>query len=76
MITASKLKSKRMAAGISGSLICQQTRMSRSRLSDIERGYVIPDSEELARIENVISEIVQNREKLVRLATKAGVPLY
>ena len=46
----SDLKTKRVAAGISGSVLCAKAGLSRSRLNPIERGYVDPSPKELARI--------------------------
>ena len=47
MIDGVKLKSKRAAAGIPGNLLCKRIGIARSRLSDIERGYLTASPEEL-----------------------------
>ncbi len=37
-----QLKRRRLAAAIPGNLLCGRAGISRTRLSDIERGYVSP----------------------------------
>ena len=54
----SDLKAKRLAAGISGSVLCAKIGLSRSRLSLIERGHVCPAPEELARLEAALDELI------------------
>ena len=53
----SDLKAKRLAAGISGSVLCAKIGLSRRRLSLIERGHVCPAPEELARLEAALDEL-------------------
>ena len=44
-------QSRRSAAGISVGELCVKAGLSRSRLSLIESGYIVPAPEELARID-------------------------
>jgi len=46
-MTGQSIRSKRMAAGISGHAVCQLTSITRSLLSEIERQYNIASAEEL-----------------------------
>jgi len=71
----SDLKSKRTAAGISGSVLCAKTGLSRSRLSLIERGYVSPATEELQRIDTALDELIQAKAVIERVAASVGWPM-
>lgn len=56
MIEAATIKAKRTAAGIAGNILCKKIGTARSRLSDIERGFITPSPEELARIDRALDE--------------------
>src|SRR2546422_8118979 len=43
------LRKKRMTAGLAGAVLCLKAGIGRSRLSEIERGYVTPTLEEVSR---------------------------
>jgi transcriptional regulator with XRE-family HTH domain len=68
------IRAKRAAAGIPGLLVSRKASISRTRLSDIERGYVPPTANELARIDAAIDELARVREEINRLAAAAGWP--
>ncbi len=53
-----QLKRRRLAAAIPGNLLCGRAGISRTRLSDIERGYVAPSPGELQRLELLPQEDV------------------
>ncbi|MGD1095169.1 MAG: helix-turn-helix transcriptional regulator [Bryobacteraceae bacterium] len=74
-MTATKLKTKRAAAGIPGYAVCQVAGISRAKLSDVERGYVTASPEELQRIDGAIEQILQTRQHLAALASEAGLCL-
>jgi transcriptional regulator with XRE-family HTH domain len=74
MINAATIKAKRTAAGIAGNIICKHIRMARSRLSDIERGYVTPSPEELSRIDGALDELIAAKSFLDRVAASVGWP--
>ncbi len=74
-MTASDLRTKRAAAGIPGHAICQVARISRAKLSDIERGYVTPTAEELLAVDAAIDGIIETRRHLAELAHEAGLSL-
>ena len=69
------IRSKRMAAGISGAAVCRVAPISRSKLSDIERGNVTATPEELRRIDEAIDQIIRTRQHLAKLADEAGLSL-
>jgi transcriptional regulator with XRE-family HTH domain len=75
MIDAATIKAKRTAAGIAGNIICKKLSMARSRLSDIERGYISPSPEELARIAAALDELIEAKSFLDRVAASVGWPL-
>lgn len=74
-MTGEILRQKRVAAGIAGHAVCQRAGISRSRLSDIERGYVTATGEELRRIDEGIDQIIRTKQDLAKLADEAGLSL-
>jgi len=49
--------------------------MARSRLSDIERGYVTPGPEELARLDAALETLIQAKTIVDRVAASVGWPV-
>ena len=74
-MTGKQLRNLRLMVGLSGRLICNQSGVERSRLSDIERGYVEPKPPELARIEKAISDLTRAKERVAVLAAEVGWPM-
>ncbi len=74
-MTGPDLKFKRMSAGLAGSIVCRKLGMARSRLSDLERGYVIPSDTEAAKIAAAIDELVLVWAEISRAALGAGWPV-
>ena len=72
-MTASILRTKRAGAGIPGHAVCQLAGISRAKLSDLERGYVMGSPEDLRRIDCAIEQILRTRQHLAALATEAGL---
>ena len=70
-----RLKRQRMAAGIPGKVVCVKTGIPRSRLSDIERGYVEPSEIEVLQIEQALSDLIVARRKIEAVAKAVGYPL-
>jgi transcriptional regulator with XRE-family HTH domain len=70
-----ELKLKRMAAGISGSVLCAKARISRSRLSLIERGFVSPGPEEAGRISDALKQLIKAKSVIDRVAASMGWPV-
>jgi transcriptional regulator with XRE-family HTH domain len=75
MINASKLKAKRAAAGIAGNILCKKLGIARSRLSDIERGYVNSTEEELVRVNVALEELIRAKSVLSQTAAALGWPV-
>ena len=69
-----ELRTKRIASGISGAVLCLKIGMSRSRLSAIERGYIDCTPEELVLILEALQELFAAKERIVRAAIDAGWP--
>lgn len=74
-MTASDLRTKRVAAGIPGYAICKVAGISRAKLSDIERGYVMASAEDLRAVNAAIDGIIETRRHLAKLAEEAGLSL-
>ena len=64
----------RIEARIPGALVCARSGMSRSRLSDIERRYVQPSEEELARIEHALNSLIAAKDQVKATAAAVGWP--
>jgi transcriptional regulator with XRE-family HTH domain len=75
MVNAATLKAKRTAAGIAGNILCKKFGMARSRLSDIERGFVTASPEELARIDAALDALIQTKSIIQKTARTLGWPL-
>jgi hypothetical protein len=73
MLTGSDVRIQRVTAGLSGHLVCLRSGITRTRLSAIERGHVIPPDVELRCISNAIADIVAGRARLAKLAAEAGL---
>ena len=65
----------RKDAGLPGHLVCIESGVGRSRLSDIERGYVHASPAEVQRIQAAIKRLAQAKSKVARVATRVGWPL-
>jgi transcriptional regulator with XRE-family HTH domain len=68
------LKAKRVAAGISGIVLCKKAGISRARLSDLERGYITVTQSEQARILAALNQLIAAQHQLQKLATRLGWP--
>jgi transcriptional regulator with XRE-family HTH domain len=75
MLIGPQLRAKRAAHRIPGTAVATKVGTSRSRFSEIERGYLKPPAEELNRINQAIDEIIQERQQLTKLAADAGLSL-
>lgn len=74
MIDVATIKANRTAARIAGNIVCKKISMARSRLSDIERGYVTPSPEELARIAAALGELIRAKSVIQKTAAALGWP--
>lgn len=74
-MTANDLRAKRSAAGIPGYVVCHLVGVSRTKLSDIERGYVTASPEDLNRIEGAINKVLTAKQRIADLAAEAGLRL-
>lgn len=74
MMNAQKLRSNRVAAEISASLLAAKARVNRTRLSQIERGYVQATDDELARLSDALEALIQAKYVLDRVAASLGWP--
>jgi len=75
MIDVATLKSKRTAARIAGNILCKKVGIARSRLSDIERGYVTATAAELARIDSALDELIRLKSVIDNAAAVLGWPI-
>ena len=62
-MTGELLKKRRIEAGISGAVLCRQVAMGRTRLCNIERGYLQITAAELERLLGALEELVNLRQQ-------------
>jgi transcriptional regulator with XRE-family HTH domain len=70
-----EIRSKRVAAEISATLLAAKARVNRSRLSGIERGYIQPTQEELQRLHASLEQLICDKAVIQRAAASVGWPL-
>jgi transcriptional regulator with XRE-family HTH domain len=68
------LRNKRVQLGLSGDALCKRAGLSRSRLSYIERGYVIPNNEEAARINRALADLRDAKRNIRKVARQVAWP--
>jgi predicted transcriptional regulator len=73
-MTSQELRAKRVGQAIPARLIAPRAHVSCSRLSDIERGYVSPSEDELARIADALEELIAARKEVQAVAKRVGWP--
>jgi hypothetical protein len=62
----------RLMADISGTALCTKPEISRSRLSLIERGHVLPDAEDAFRINTSLDNLIQAPAVIDQVAASMG----
>jgi transcriptional regulator with XRE-family HTH domain len=55
--------------------VCRKAGISRSRLSEIERGYITPPPEELVQIDFALDELIRTKRKMAAVAAAEGWPV-
>ena len=73
-MTGSELRLKRQAAGIPSGMLAGRLSIARSKLSDVERGYVPVSDSEGARISAAIDELIEARKAVAEVAARVGWP--
>ena len=74
MNTGQLLRDKRIHARLTGLMVSVKSGVCRSRLSDIERGYITPREEEVTRVTAAIDSLIEARRAMERTATEVGWP--
>ena len=69
------LRIKRIAAEIPASLLAAKAGVNRSRLSNLERGYIKPTDDELQRLTSALEQLIDAKAVMQRTATAVGWPL-
>jgi transcriptional regulator with XRE-family HTH domain len=70
-----ELRSKRIAAEIPATLLAAKAKVNRSRLSNIERGYAQPTSEEVQRLTCAFEELIDAKSAVEKTAAAVGWPI-
>ena len=74
-MNGTEIRRKRANARIAGRLLCLRAGVDRTRLSNIERGYVQPSESELGRITAALEGLIQARQKVATFAAEVGWPM-
>jgi hypothetical protein len=74
-MTPTELRSKRLAAEISATVLAANAKINRSRLSNIERGYVQATDGELERLVVTLDSLIEAKSAVDRVAASVGWPL-
>ena len=75
MTNTQEVRSKRIAAEISASLLASKAKVNRSRLSQIERGYVQPTDDESRRLATALAQLIDAKAAMQKTAAEVGWPL-
>ena len=67
-----ELKRRRLALDITGDVLCKRAGINRTRLSNIERGYVVLSGEEADRLRKALDEIAAAKKQVTELAASLG----
>jgi transcriptional regulator with XRE-family HTH domain len=71
----SELRATRVRANLPGRVVCAKAGISRSRLSEIEAGYLRPSQAEIAKISAALSELDEIRNRMRSFAADCGWPV-
>ena len=69
------MRSQRINAEISATLLARQANINRSRYSFIECGHVKPTDEELERLETALNRLLWARRQVKEVAEQVGWPM-
>jgi transcriptional regulator with XRE-family HTH domain len=70
-----ELRTRRIQAGLAGQLVCNKAGIARSRLSDLERGYLKPTADECKRINQAINVLIEAKNQVAQVAAQVGWPV-
>lgn len=70
-----ELQSRRVAAEVPATLLAAKAGVNRSRLSNIERGYVQPTEDELQRLTSALEHLIHARAAIQKTAAEVGRPV-
>jgi len=74
-MSGNEIRTKRNAGGIVGHVLCRKVSISRNRLSELERGYVAPERDELERLDAALDELIKAKRRMEQFAAEAGWPM-
>lgn len=74
-MTLIELRSKRIAAEIPATVLALTAKINRSRLSNIERGYVQPTDQELCRLTAALEDLIKAKTVIDKVTASVGWPV-
>jgi predicted transcriptional regulator len=73
-MTIKELRTGRIAAGVSGRMLCLRARVDRTKLSHYEQNYLTPKPEEMLRLEKALDELISAKQRVASYAMQVGWP--
>jgi predicted transcriptional regulator len=73
-VSGKEIRLERTIVGVTGAILSRKAGICRSRLSDIERGYSIPDLSEQKRLKEALDALRNAKAKVSALAVEVGWP--
>lgn len=74
-MSGKQIKLERAIVGVTGATLSRRAGICRTRLSDIERGYCVPDASEQVRIKEALQALRIAKDRVSALALEVGWPL-
>jgi transcriptional regulator with XRE-family HTH domain len=59
-MTIKRMRTKRIAAAISGNSLCRKIGWGRTKLANVESGYLSATAEELQQLETALNQLSKN----------------
>ena len=75
MTNTQTLRSARVAAEIPASLLAAKAKVNRTRLSQIERGYIELTEDEQERLSQALERLIHAKAVIQRAAASVGWPM-
>ncbi len=74
-MTIKELRRKRVSAEIPAIVLASKARVNRSRLSQVECGYITPTNSELTRLAAALDELIRAKAEIQKTAAAFGWPV-
>jgi transcriptional regulator with XRE-family HTH domain len=73
-MTVKELRHKRVSGEIPATVLASKAKVNRSRLSQVECGYITPTNNELARLATALDDLIRAKGEIQKTAAAFGWP--